>query len=257
MSKAEMMRQANKVFPGIHGTKKRAPDVIRILSMQSMLPPIHIEKLPIDAPPRGPVRIREFRVNSQTKPESLARAFTPRWTWSTEHHPHKIVQMEELRMVIKRPVCLLYAVSGLAAAETTELRATMIANGVAVKFAKPSLAELALKEAGHQDLAALAKGQLLLMHSDREPSAIRTAFAKLQGNRKMILLSGLIEGRVWTPSECAQLIERTPSRATMMGTLVGLLEAPLQQFVGTLEYHLVALAQVLEARRAQMEAAGK
>lgn len=89
MSKAEMMRQANKCFPSIHGTKKNAPEVLRILSMQSILPPIYNGKRPADEPPRGPVRVRVFRINSQTKTQSLARAFTPRFSYDTEFPPKK------------------------------------------------------------------------------------------------------------------------------------------------------------------------
>lgn len=249
MSKAEMMRQANKCFPSIHGTKKNAPSVLQILSMQSILPPIFTGKRPIDEAPRGPVRVRVFRLNSQTRTESLARAFTPRWAYQTEHHPHKMIQLHECREALSSAVCLVYATSGMGAAETTALRAKLNEEGVRTKFAKPALLRLALHDKGFPGLAALSKGQLLLVHHPTmEPSELKKAFQTVQTNKRMILISGIVEGTVWSPAQIVRLVEQIPSRAAMMGELVHLVASPMRQFVGCLEHPLNQMVRSLEGR---------
>lgn len=138
------------------------------------------------------------------------------------------------------------------ASETMRIRADLMKQKLYLKFVKPTLLRLELERNNYHELASVIKGQIVLAYSSEEPSKLKNALQTIIDPKRMFLLSGRIDGQVWTPKNCLEIIRTIPSRQVMMNEVVGLLEGPMGQLASLLGSPFSSLVHAMQARASQM-----
>jgi large subunit ribosomal protein L10 len=140
---------------------------------------------------------------------------------------------------------------GLEVGNMTELRRKARGSGVYLRVLKNTLARRAVKDTPFAKLADQMVGPLVYgISSDPVATAkVMNEFAK--GNDKFVIRAGAMPNAVISPKEVAALAS-LPSRDELLAKLLGTMQAPIAQFVRTLNEvpskFVRALAAVRDAK---------
>jgi len=134
---------------------------------------------------------------------------------------------------------------GLNVEKISELRRKCREASVSYRVIKNTLARLAAKEVGHEEMISFLEGPSAIAFSYDDPSAparVITEFAK-QADKPTIKMS-LFEGEFFGPDKVAQ-IAALPSKKVLLTKIAGGLNAPLQGFAYALNGLLLKLVYAL------------
>lgn len=146
--------------------------------------------------------------------------------------------------------------TGLSVKRVTELRRRLRNAGVEYVVVKNTLAQRALEGLDLPDVARFFTGPTGVAITGQDVIAaakVLDDFARENDNRPAIK-AGVVEHRAVSGSEVARLA-KLPPREQLLAELVGLLQAPLAQMLFMLQGKAGELVGLLEALRAQREAA--
>lgn len=253
LTRNQMMRQARKCFPGVHGTKKNAPQVADILSMQSMTPAVFKGKLPADAPPRGPMNVRIYKIDSKTKTKSLLKSFLPRLKYGSKFLPYRTKQYQECERAFASQSCLILQMNSLCTSEINKLRSNLFEYAIKLAFVRSSILQNFCATFNHSDLQAICKGPILLAYGNVEPSGFKSALSLIEKTKKLVTISGRIEGKVFIPKECKMMINDLPSKKDSIIDLINTLHFPTKSLERLLNSLLNTLKLCLETRITQLQ----
>ena len=142
---------------------------------------------------------------------------------------------------------------GLNVEQMTKLRAKLREAGVDYKVAKNTLAYLAAKEAGCEEIEEYLKGPTAIAFSEEDPVApakILSEFA--EENEELEIKSGLLDKEVLDTNEVESLAD-VPSREELLGRLASGLKRPLNGLVHCLKDPVKSLAYALKEVKDQKE----
>jgi large subunit ribosomal protein L10 len=145
---------------------------------------------------------------------------------------------------------------GLTVTQMTELRAKARAQGVYMRVVKNTLARRAVAGSTFECIGPALKGPLVLAFSKEDPGAaarVVKAFAKDHDKLVAILVS--LGGQL-LPGRDIDKVASLPTREQALAMLMGVMKAPIQKLVGTLNAAPSKLARTLAAVRDQRQAAG-
>ncbi|MEJ7668941.1 MAG: 50S ribosomal protein L10 [Casimicrobiaceae bacterium] len=143
---------------------------------------------------------------------------------------------------------------GLPVADLTRLRAKARASGVYFRVVKNTLVRRAVADTPFASLAEKMVGPLAYCIGP-DPVAVAKLlndFAK--GNEKFVIAGGAMPGLVMSAKEITALAS-LPSRAQLLATLIGTIQAPIVKLVRTLNEVPTKLVRALAAVREAREAA--
>jgi large subunit ribosomal protein L10 len=161
--------------------------------------------------------------------------------------------------VAKAQAIVLAEYRGLEVGSMTELRRRARRSGVYLRVLKNTLARRAVKDTPFSKLADSMTGPLIYgISSDPvAPAKVMNEFAK--GNEKFVIRAGAMPNAVISAKEVAALASM-PSREELLSKLMGTMQAPIAQFVRTLNEvpsrFVRTLAAVHAAKQAGTETAG-
>ncbi len=138
--------------------------------------------------------------------------------------------------------------SGLTVEQMTQLRVDARNESVYVKVVKNTLARRAVEGTDFECLTEALTGPLVLAFSREDPGAaarVVKAFAK--DNDKLVTKAVSISGALYPAADLDRLAS-LPTLDQARGMLLGMLNAPLTQFVRTIAEPASMLARVLAAR---------
>lgn len=171
--------------------------------------------------------------------------------------PRKVAMLAEIKAQMERASIAISAdYRGLTVAQITELRRALRPAGAEVKVVKNTLAAMAAKEAGREEMAQILKGPTALAFGFDDPIGPVKAFTEhLRSKRLNIEVhGGWLEGRVLTRAEVESLATMPP-KEQLLADVVGKLQAPLYGFAGLLQASVRNFAGLIEARANQLETA--
>jgi large subunit ribosomal protein L10 len=144
---------------------------------------------------------------------------------------------------------------GLEVGSMTELRRKARRSGVYLRVLKNTLARRAVKDTPFSKLAEAMTGPLIYgISSDPvAPAKVMNEFAK--GNEKFVIRAGAMPNAVISAKEVAALASM-PSREELLSKLMGTMQAPIAQFVRTLNEVPSRFVRTLAAVHAAQEKAG-
>jgi large subunit ribosomal protein L10 len=145
---------------------------------------------------------------------------------------------------------------GLTVTQMTELRAKARAQGVYMRVVKNTLARKAVAGTAFECIGPALKGPLVLAFSKEDPGAaarVVKAFAK--DHDKLVATLVSLGGQL-LPGKDIDKVASLPTREQALAMLMGVMKAPIQKLVGTLNAAPSKLARTLAAVRDQRQAAG-
>ncbi|MGN7611642.1 50S ribosomal protein L10 [Magnetococcales bacterium HHB-1] len=145
---------------------------------------------------------------------------------------------------------------GLTVMEMNELRKQMRQEDVWFKVVKNTLTRRAIKGSEFEPMGQFLNGPtgIALSEDPAAPARVLSKYAK--ENDKLVILGGVLDGDVLTTEDVIKL-SKLPSREELLAKLMGTMQAPVQNFVGTLAAIPGGFVRVLDQIRQQKEEAGE
>ena len=170
--------------------------------------------------------------------------------------PRKVAMLAEIKDRMERASIAISAdYRGLTVAQLTELRRALRPTGAQVNIVKNTLAAMAAKEAGREEMAESVQGPTALAIGFDDPIApVKALTEHLRAKRLTIEIhGGWLEGKVLSRAEVESLATM-PSKEQLIADVVGKLQSPLYNFAGLMQASMRNFAGLVDARAAQLEA---
>ena len=166
----------------------------------------------------------------------------------------KTTAVNELRERVTRATVTLLATSqGLSVAKMQQLRRAVRRAGGEVKVAKNTLARRALKDTAAAKLESFLQGPTGLVFGYADPVAVTKALVRFaEENDKLSIKGGVLDQELLEPAAVSALA-KLPSREVLLGTLLGVIQAPAAQLLRTIQEPGAQLARLLDQVRARLE----
>jgi len=145
---------------------------------------------------------------------------------------------------------------GLTVTQMTDLRAKARAQGVYLRVIKNTLARKALAGTTFESFGPVLKGPLVLAFSKDDPGAAARVvkdFAK--ANDKLVATHVSLGGQV-LPGKDLEKLASLPTREQALSQLLGVIKAPVEKLVRTINEPQSMLVRAIAAYRDQRQAAG-
>ena len=143
---------------------------------------------------------------------------------------------------------------GLSVASMTELRQKLRELGTSFHVTKNTLFKRVLVEAGIPVPEEQFKGPTALGFVTGDVASAVKAFQDFAAENEALQIKGVIWGMSFIDQEGAKALVNLPSREVLLGQLVGAVQGPATNLVGTITAPLRELVQVLAARGEQAAA---
>ena len=137
--------------------------------------------------------------------------------------------------------------AGMTVAQMTEFRRRIKEAGGSVKVAKNRLAMIAVKDTDSEPIADLFKGPTCVAYSKDPIAAARIAVRYSRENDKLVILGGAM-GKTVLDAPGVKALADLPSLDELRARLLGLLMAPAQKLVRTINEPAAQLVRVMQAR---------
>src|SRR5205814_4358125 len=177
-----------------------------------------------------------------------------RRTLSLNIDEKKEVVAEVSERLKKAQTVVLAEYRGLPVEDITVLRSQARASGVYLRVLKNTLARRAVPGTPFEKLADQMVGPLAYGISDDPVTAAKGLHAYAKSNDKLVIKGGPMPGQVMSAKEVG-LLATIPSREELLATLLGTMQAPIANFVQTLNEVLGKFVRTLAAVRDSKEKA--
>ena len=167
----------------------------------------------------------------------------------------KAVVIEEVSAVVAKAQSIVIAeYRGLDVASVTVLRKTARESGVYLRVLKNSLARRAVAGTAFEPLAEQLTGPLIYGISADPVAAAKVLAGFAKSNDKLVIKAGSLPNSLLN-QEGVKALATMPSREELLSKLLGTMQAPIAQFVRTLNEVPTKFARGLAAVRDQKAAA--
>ena len=133
-------------------------------------------------------------------------------------------------------------------ARTTKIRNTVRKEGMQFFVVKNTIAKIAARRTGKENIESFFKGPVAVIISKNDPAAPAKIFKEFQKDNKDLLSvrAAYVEGSVFSSEQVMQLAD-LPSREVLLSQLLGCLKAPMGNLAGTLGGILTKFVRTLDA----------
>lgn len=166
----------------------------------------------------------------------------------------KAATVADLQVCFKQAtVTLVASAQGLSVGKMQQLRRALKQAGGEYRVTKNTFARRAVKDTAYSRLEAQLKGPTGLVFGYADPVAVAKALVRFaEENEKLSIKAGVLDERVLEPAAVAELA-KLPSREALLGTFLGLMQAPAAQLLRTMQEPGVRVARLLGRVRARLE----
>ncbi|HNR68341.1 MAG TPA: 50S ribosomal protein L10 [bacterium] len=168
--------------------------------------------------------------------------------------PIKITKVEQLNAVLKGATSIFMTdFSGLTVEQITTLRREFRKNQVDYVVVKNTLARLAAKQTGIEEIVQYLEGPTGLAVAKEDPLApVRVIFDFRKKLEKPSIKGAFVEGQLLNQADAEEL-RTIPSREVLLGQVVSAVAAPLSGLIGGLNSLISQLAYAVNAIKEQKE----
>jgi large subunit ribosomal protein L10 len=167
----------------------------------------------------------------------------------------KVSAVENLKVELRESeAALLTSFRGLKVAEMTELRRSLAASQTEFKVVKNTLAKIAARDIGLEDLLPLLEGSTAIAFVKGDPVTAAKGLDEI--SRKypaLVLKGGVLTGRVLSAERAAALANVAP-REVLLAQIAGAFQAPLAKLAALLQAPVRSLGYALGAYRDKVTA---
>ena len=196
-------------------------------------------------------QVRRIRLTQGTLPCVV------RWSVQTVslNRKEKAVVIEEVAAEVSKAQSIIVAeYRGLDVASVTVLRKTARESGVYLRVLKNSLVRRAVAGTPFEELTAQMVGPLIYGISTDPVSAAKVLAGFAKTNEKLVIKGGALPNSLLS-QDGVKALATMPSRDELLSKLMGTMQAPITQFVRTLNEVPTKFVRGLAAVRDQKEAA--
>jgi len=167
----------------------------------------------------------------------------------------KVEAVEDLKVELRESqAALLTSFRGLKVAEMTELRRSLAASQTEFKVVKNTLAKIAAKDIGLDDLLPLLEGSTAIAFVKGDPVTAAKGLDEIARKYPaLVLKGGLLTGRVLNAERAAALANVAP-REVLLAQIAGAFQAPLAKLAALLQAPVRSLGYALGAYRDKVTA---
>lgn len=145
---------------------------------------------------------------------------------------------------------------GLTVPQVTELRVKARQQGVYLRVVKNTLARKAVEGTPFECIGPALKGPIVLAFSQDDPGAAARVLKDFtRANQKLVPTLVSLGGQL-LPGTALEQVASLPTRDQALAMLMGVMKAPIQKLVGTLQATQSKLVRTVVAIKEQKEAAG-
>jgi len=155
---------------------------------------------------------------------------------------------EVSQQLAQAQVVVLAEYRGITVEAMTALRAKAREAGVYFRVVRNTLVRRAVQGTPFEPLADQMSGPLVYGISQDPVAAAKVVFDFAKTNDKLVLKSGAMQGKV-IDSKAIGALAQLPPREVLLAQVLGTLQAPISQFVRTLNEVPTSLVRVLAAIR--------
>lgn len=160
----------------------------------------------------------------------------------------KYIVDEILERVNASPFLLVVDYGGMTVPEFSELRGRLSENGSECHVGKNRYVRIALEQAGLPSLGDELKGQTAFITGEQDVCGAAKAIKNFHKEfKKPEVKTGILDGAVLTPAQITELAD-LPSREVLLSQLLGVLNAPAQKLLRTINEPGGSLARVIKAK---------
>lgn len=145
---------------------------------------------------------------------------------------------------------------GLTVEKFRQFRGDLSKNGAVCKVLKNTIVRKVLAEQGVEALAGnvkVFKGDTAVVFGNGDAGAVAKVIAKFsEANEIVTAKSGLVDGDVLSPADI-KIIAELPAKEVLQAQLLGVLNAPAQNFVSVLHQACAGIVNVLNAQKNKLE----
>ena len=150
-------------------------------------------------------------------------------------------------------VTLLATSSGLSVSTVQELRRALRQAGGEYKVAKNTFTRRAVKDTAYEELESLLEGPTGLVFGYADPVAVTKVLVRFaESHEQLTVKAAALDNRILDKAAVEQLAT-LPSRETLIGMLLGLMQAPAAQLLRTIQEPGARMVRLLDRVRAQAE----
>lgn len=167
----------------------------------------------------------------------------------------KAVVIDEVKTeLVKAQAVIIAEYRGLDVASATVLRKTARESGVYLRVLKNTLVRRAIADTPFQDIDDQLVGPLMYAISEDPVAAAKVLSGFAKTNEALVIKAGAMPNSLLTV-EGVKALATMPSRDELLAKLLGTMQAPITQFVRTLNEVPTKFVRGLAAVRDQKEAA--
>jgi len=166
----------------------------------------------------------------------------------------KAATVEQLTDRLRRAsTAVLADYRGMTVAQMQDLRRKLRGGGAEMVVVKNTLARRAASAAGLGVLEKELTGPVAMIFGRDDPAIpARLLSEYIRANRKMVIKSGILQGRLLDANTVGQLAD-LPPKDVLLSRLLGAMQAPLGSLASVLQAPIGQLARTLDALRTQKE----
>ena len=167
--------------------------------------------------------------------------------------PKKVAEVAELQEMLARATLTVVAdYRGLKVSDLQGFRTALRAINGDARVAKNTLATLAARQVGQEQLSESLAGPTMLIVSYDDPVSVAKAVGDFARTSRILRVRGGLVGQRLVDEGGLAAIAALPSREVLIGRVVGQIQAPLYGLVGVLSGAIRQFAYVLQARMDQL-----
>lgn len=157
----------------------------------------------------------------------------------------KLVQGIEESLDQNKSVFLI-SYSQIPSIHLSEFRKSLRKAGADVYVSRNKIAQIALKNAGHDAFSEKVTGQMAFIWSNTDAVEVAKVLMKFVKNYENVKVQGgLLEGKILNGGDVEKLSE-LPSRDVLLAMLLSTIQAPLTRFAGALNAKTRELVSILK-----------
>src|SRR5438067_5718818 len=167
----------------------------------------------------------------------------------------KVEAVEDLKVELRESqAALLTSFRGLKVAEMTELRRSLAASQTEFRVVKNTLAKIAARDIGLDELLPLLEGSTAIAFVKGDPVTAAKGLDEIARKYPaLVLKGGLLTGRVLSAERAAALANLAP-REVLLAQIAGAFQAPLAKLAALLQAPVRSLGYALGAYRDKVTA---
>lgn len=135
---------------------------------------------------------------------------------------------------------------GLTVEESSALRSRMREGQASFHVVKNSLARIAAKEQGFEEISSSFKGPVALAFSKDPVSAAKVAVSYAEENPKLTVLSGLLDGK-FLDATSIKALAKLPSLEELRAKILGVIMAPASKLARTIKEPSAQVVRVVSS----------